>query len=62
MYRICFDKLLAAWPPERKIFGGVRYMSSENTDRKFHLKPYHAYVERLPTISAARSDRLPGGL
>ena len=44
-----------ATPARGKIFGGVRYMSSENTARKFDLKPYYAYVERLPTIAEARS-------
>ncbi|MFB1005182.1 MAG: hypothetical protein QMC59_01725 [Candidatus Poseidoniaceae archaeon] len=29
-----------AWGPERAIFGKVRYMSSQNTRRKFDLKPY----------------------
>jgi deoxyribodipyrimidine photo-lyase len=29
-----------AWGPERAIFGKIRYMSSENTRRKFDLKPY----------------------
>jgi len=33
----------------------VRYMSSENTARKFDLDPYYAYVKRLPTIEAVRS-------
>jgi deoxyribodipyrimidine photo-lyase len=30
---------------------------SENTARKFDVKPYYAYVERLPTIAEARSGR-----
>lgn len=29
-----------AWGPERPIFGKIRYMSSESTARKFHLKKY----------------------
>ena len=29
-----------AWGPERKIFGKVRYMTSENTARKVRLKNY----------------------
>lgn len=28
------------WAPERKIFGSIRYMSSENTARKIKLKEY----------------------
>jgi deoxyribodipyrimidine photo-lyase len=30
------------WAPERPIFGMVRYMSSENTARKVHVKQYLA--------------------
>jgi deoxyribodipyrimidine photo-lyase len=51
----CFGLFDRPWPPERKVFGSVRYMSSENTARKFDLKPYFAYVERLPTIAGVRS-------
>ena len=29
-----------AWGPERPIFGKVRYMSSDNTARKFRVKGY----------------------
>ena len=29
-----------AWGPERPIFGTIRYMSSDNTARKFHVKEY----------------------
>jgi len=29
-----------AWGPERPIFGTIRYMSSENTARKLHVKEY----------------------
>jgi len=28
------------WGPERPVFGKVRYMTSENTARKFNVKPY----------------------
>jgi deoxyribodipyrimidine photo-lyase len=51
----CFGLFDRPWAPERKIFGRVRYMSSENTARKFDLKPYYAYVESLPTIEDVRS-------
>ena len=50
----CFGLFDRPWPPERKIFGSVRYMSSDNTARKFDLKPYYAHVERLPTIAEVR--------
>jgi deoxyribodipyrimidine photo-lyase len=30
------------WGPERPIFGNIRYMSSDNTARKFDVKPYLA--------------------
>jgi deoxyribodipyrimidine photo-lyase len=53
----CFGLFDRPWPPERKVLGSVRYMSSENTGRKFDLKPYYAYVEGLPTIAETRSVR-----
>ena len=56
----CFGLFDRPWPPERKVFGSVRYMSSENTARKFDLESYFAYVERLPTIEAVRSGRGAG--
>ncbi len=34
------DGMIAPWPPERPIFGTVRYMSSENTARKMPTKEY----------------------
>jgi deoxyribodipyrimidine photo-lyase len=34
-----FDR---AWGPERPIFGTVRYMSSDSTRKKLHIKPYLA--------------------
>jgi len=54
----CFGLFDRPWAPERKVFGSVRYMSSENTARKFDLKPYLAYVDSLPTIDATRHGRL----
>jgi deoxyribodipyrimidine photo-lyase len=56
----CFGLFDRPWPPERNVFGSVRYMSSENTARKFDLAPYYAYVERLPTIADARAGRTDG--
>jgi deoxyribodipyrimidine photo-lyase len=29
-----------AWGPERPIFGKIRYMSSDNTQRKVQVKQY----------------------
>lgn len=40
------------WGPERPIFGTVRYMSSENTARKLHVKQY---LREFSTASAPRS-------
>ncbi len=31
-----------AWGPERPVFGKVRYMTSENTARKYDVKGYLA--------------------
>jgi deoxyribodipyrimidine photo-lyase len=53
----CFGLFDRPWAPERNVFGRVRYMSSENTARKFNVKPYYAYVEGLPTIEEVRSGR-----
>jgi deoxyribodipyrimidine photo-lyase len=36
----CLGRYDRPWGPERPIFGTVRYMSSENTARKFRLKDY----------------------
>jgi deoxyribodipyrimidine photo-lyase len=36
----CLGRYDRAWGPERPIFGTVRYMSSENTRRKLHIKEY----------------------
>jgi deoxyribodipyrimidine photo-lyase len=51
----CFGLFDRPWAPERKVFGRVRYMSSDNTARKFRLERYRAYVEGLPTIEAVGS-------
>jgi deoxyribodipyrimidine photo-lyase len=53
----CFGLFDRPWAPERRVFGRVRYMSSENTARKFKLGSYFRYVEALPTIEAVRSGR-----
>lgn len=47
----CFGLFDRPWPPERPVFGNVRYMSSENTARKFDLGGYYNYVSSL------RADR-----
>lgn len=36
----CLGRYDRAWGPEREVFGKVRYMSSENTARKLHVKDY----------------------
>ena len=53
----CFGLFDRPWPPERKVFGSIRYMSSDNTARKFDVKPYYRYVEALPPIEAVRAGR-----
>jgi len=55
----CFGLFDRPWAPERKVFGTVRYMSSENAARKFDVRPYYTYVERLPTVAQVRAGR-PG--
>ena len=36
----CLGRYDRPWGPERPIFGTVRYMSSENTARKFKVRGY----------------------
>ncbi|MGL4420555.1 MAG: deoxyribodipyrimidine photolyase, partial [Gemmataceae bacterium] len=43
----CFGLFDRPWPPERKVFGSIRFMSSDNTAKKFKLKGYFEYVHRL---------------
>jgi deoxyribodipyrimidine photo-lyase len=43
----CFGLFDRPWAPERPVFGVIRYMSSENTARKFDLDGYYRYVEGL---------------
>ncbi len=50
----CFGLFDRAWGPERKVFGKVRYMSSENTAKKFKLGSYLEYVDGLPSIKDVR--------
>jgi deoxyribodipyrimidine photo-lyase len=38
----CFGRYDRPWAPERKIFGVIRYMSSDNTRRKLDVKAYLA--------------------
>jgi deoxyribodipyrimidine photo-lyase len=43
----CFGLFDRPWAPERKVLGVLRYMSSENTARKFRLAGYLDYVKGL---------------
>jgi deoxyribodipyrimidine photo-lyase len=56
----CFGLFDRPWAPERKVLGVLRYMSSDNTARKFKLGPYHEYVNGLPTIEEVRKGRARG--
>ncbi len=48
----CLGRYDRPWGPERPIFGTVRYMSSQNTARKFSVKNY------LRKYGAAQEDNL----
>lgn len=50
----CFGLFDRPWAPERDVYGVVRYMSSENTAKKFKLGNYLKYVEGLPSIEKVR--------
>ncbi|MGL6094520.1 MAG: deoxyribodipyrimidine photolyase, partial [Fimbriiglobus sp.] len=43
----CFGLFDRPWPPERDVFGSVRFMSSDNTGKKFDLSGYREYVATL---------------
>jgi deoxyribodipyrimidine photo-lyase len=36
----CLGRYDRAWGPERPVFGKIRYMSSDNTARKFKVRGY----------------------
>lgn len=50
----CFGLFDRPWPPEREVFGTVRYMSSGNTAKKFDLAGYFQYVRRVTAGSGRR--------
>lgn len=50
----CFGRFDRPWGPERPIFGTVRYMSSDNTARKLHLKGYLARHGEQACLPGAR--------
>ncbi|HSD27078.1 MAG TPA: deoxyribodipyrimidine photolyase, partial [Vicinamibacteria bacterium] len=52
----CFGLFDRPWPPERPVLGSVRYMSSENTARKFKLGRYYEYVSALASIEDVRGN------
>lgn len=43
----CFGLFDRPWAPERAVFGQVRYMSSDNTAKKFKLRAYLDWVRQL---------------
>jgi deoxyribodipyrimidine photo-lyase len=52
----CFGLFDRPWPPERPVFGSLRYMSSDNTAKKFDLSGYYAYVRGLvPAVGESRA-------
>jgi deoxyribodipyrimidine photo-lyase len=46
----CFGLFDRPWPPERKVYGNIRYMSSDNTAKKFDVDAYLAYTDSLPLL------------
>ena len=43
----CFGLFDRPWPPERPVFGNIRFMSSTNTAKKFKLAGYYDYIHSL---------------
>ncbi|OWK35125.1 deoxyribodipyrimidine photolyase [Fimbriiglobus ruber] len=62
----CFGLFDRPWPPERNVFGSVRYMTSESTAKKFKLQGYYDYTSRLSTVADVRAGKIaaprPAGL
>ncbi|MGL6075421.1 MAG: deoxyribodipyrimidine photolyase [Fimbriiglobus sp.] len=46
----CFGLFDRPWPPERQVFGNIRFMSSASTAKKFKLANYFSYIRRLPSM------------
>jgi deoxyribodipyrimidine photo-lyase len=42
-----FGQFDRPWAPERKVFGVIRFMSSDNTAKKYKLQDYYQYVRGL---------------
>jgi deoxyribodipyrimidine photo-lyase len=53
----CFGLFDRPWPPERQVFGNIRFMSSDSTKKKFKLAGYLEFIRNLPTIAEARSGK-----
>jgi deoxyribodipyrimidine photo-lyase len=53
----CFGLFDRPWAPERDVYGVIRYMSSDNTAKKFKLAGYYAYVNGLPSIAQVRRGK-----
>lgn len=51
----CFGLFDRPWAPERKVLGTLRYMSSDNTAKKFRVQPYLDYVDSLDGQSSSPS-------
>jgi len=54
----CFGLFDRPWPPERNVYGQIRYMSSDNTAKKFKLASYHEYIRSLPTIAQVKQGQV----
>ncbi|MBX7105578.1 MAG: deoxyribodipyrimidine photolyase [Gemmataceae bacterium] len=52
----CFGLFDRPWAPERPVYGTVRYMSSDNTGRKFKLAGYLEYVRGLSGPGTGRKS------
>ncbi|AWM39462.1 FAD binding domain of DNA photolyase [Gemmata obscuriglobus] len=50
----CFGLFDRPWPPERPVFGSLRYMSSANTAKKFDLDGYYDYVAGISQSAPRR--------
>jgi deoxyribodipyrimidine photo-lyase len=54
----CFGLFDRPWPPERAVFGNVRFMSSVNTAKKFDLDGYYEYIQTLTGTPRTQTGQL----
>jgi deoxyribodipyrimidine photo-lyase len=57
----CLGRYDRAWGPERDVYGTIRYMSSDNTARKVHVKEYVAKYTGGGKVKGKGAEKTKGG-